>query len=383
MLDLAGVPIVDNHCHAYRRGLGALDVPAFRRLFSEANAARAAHDHIHTATYYRWALKELGRVLGCVATEEAVLACRAARQEREFTAALLAEAGVEIMLIDTGLGGDEFYSLDEMRALTGCRVEWVLRLEVLAQGLIAAHRDFDAFDAALTNALTGLRARGVVSLKSIAAYRSGLEIRPVSREEARAAFARVREGMEPGRRLRLVDKALIDYLVWRGMTQAAIEELPIQFHTGYGDPDTDLRLGNPLHLRRLFEEPAFEPVPIVMLHESYPYTREAAYLASVYPNAYLDISYSVPYLAYHELLACTHQALGVAPWSKILYSSDGHSIPEHGWLGAIHGRRVLGRALGELVDAGVLDHDEAHAAAAAILHGNSRRLYRLDPASST
>jgi predicted TIM-barrel fold metal-dependent hydrolase len=120
-------------------------------------------------------------------------------------------------------------------------------------------------------------------------------------------------------------------------------------------------------------------VPIVLLHESYPFTREAAYLAAVYPNAYLDISYSIPFLDYHELLACTNQALGAAPWSKILYSSDGHSIPEHGWLGAIHVRRVLAEALDRRMALGVLDAGEARAAAAAILHQNSERLYRLGP----
>jgi predicted TIM-barrel fold metal-dependent hydrolase len=379
MLDMTGIPIVDNHCHAYLRPTAPLDVSAFRRLFSEANQLHTAHDHVHTAVYYRWALKEIGRILGCPASEEEVLARRAEYSEADYAKLLLGEAAIDTMLIDTGLGGEEFHSLDEMRALTGCRVEWVLRLETLAQKLIVANRDFDAFDDALTAELTGLRERGVVSLKSIAAYRSGLDIRPVSPEDAEAAFSRVRELIRPEGRLRLADKTLVDYLVCRAMAHAATEELPIQFHTGYGDPDTDLRLGNPLHLRYLFEEPTFEPVSIIMLHESYPFTREAAYLAAVYPNAYLDISYSIPFLDYHELLACTNQALGAAPWSKILYSSDGHSIPEHGWLGAIHGRRVLADALDQRIALGELDADEARAAATAIFGGNSRKLYRLDP----
>jgi predicted TIM-barrel fold metal-dependent hydrolase len=377
MLDLSGIPIVDNHCHAYLRPTAPLDASTFRRLFSEARSPQEATDHVQHTVYYRWALKELGRVLGCAASEDAVLARRAERPETEYVALLLSEAAIDTLLIDTGLGGDEFYSLAEMRALTNCRVEWVLRLETLAQELILANQSFEAFDAALTAELTGLRARGVVALKSIAAYRSGLDIHPVFPEEAEAAFVLVREMVPPSGKLRLTDKTLIDYLVCRSMAHAAVEDLPVQFHTGYGDPDTDLRLGNPLHLRGLLEEPAFESVPIVLLHESYPFTREAAYLAAVYPNAYLDISYSIPFLDYHELLACTHQALGVAPWSKILYSSDGHSIPEHGWLGAIHGRRVLADALQSLVANGVLDHEEAMEAAAAILQHNSRTLYRL------
>lgn len=378
MIDLNNTMVVDNHCHAYRRDLGILGAAAFRRLFSEARSRQAAEEHVQHAVYYRWALKELGRLLGCTASEEAVLARRASFSAREYAALLLGEAGIGIMLIDTGLGGSEYLSLDEMRALTGCRIEHVLRLETLAQELILRADRFEDFQALLDAALQDLRGRGVVSLKSIAAYRSGLLIQPVAEADAAAAFVQVRAAALPHGRLRLTNKVLIDYVVLRGLAHAARQRVPIQFHTGYGDPDTDLRQGNPLHLRPLFEDPTFEAAPIVLLHESYPFTREAAYLAAVYPNAYLDISYAVPFLDYHELLSCTRQALGAAPWSKILYSSDGFGIPEHGWLGAIHGRRILATALDEKVAVGELDADEVLAAGEAILRGNSMRIYRLD-----
>src|SRR5207253_321278 len=105
---------------------------------------------------------------------------RAARSQRELTALLLGEANIETMLIDTGFGGPDTLSIPEMRELTGCRVDWVLRLEVLAQGLIAENAEFSTFRERLTHALTGLAGQGIVSLKSIAAYRTGLEIQPVS-----------------------------------------------------------------------------------------------------------------------------------------------------------------------------------------------------------
>ena len=58
----------------------------------------------------------------------------------------------------------------------------------------------------------------------------------------------------------------------------------MQFHTGFGDPDLDLRLANPLHLRPLFESEALRGLRIVCLH-CYPYVREAGYLASVLATA--------------------------------------------------------------------------------------------------
>ena len=48
----------------------------------------------------------------------------------------------------------------------------------------------------------------------------------------------------------------------------------------------------------------------------------------------------------------TRAALGAAPFSKLMYSSDGTRIPELHWLGALEGRRVLTGALGELVQDG-------------------------------
>lgn len=54
------------------------------------------------------------------------------------------------------------------------------------------------------------------------------------------------------------------------------------FVTRYGDKDLDLRLANPLHLRTLLEDKRFSRCRVVLLHASYPFSREASYLASVY-----------------------------------------------------------------------------------------------------
>jgi len=77
------------------------------------------------------------------------------------------------------------------------------------------------------------------------------------------------------------------------------------------------------------------------------------------------------------MLAFTRAALGVAPYSKLLYSSDGVGIPEIHWASALHGRRVLSHALGESVDAGELSLTEAEAVGGAILRDNAIRLYGL------
>ena len=77
------------------------------------------------------------------------------------------------------------------------------------------------------------------------------------------------------------------------------------------------------------------------------------------------------------MLSFTRQALGVAPSSKLMYSSDGIGVPELHWISAIDGRRVLGEALGELVAYGELDLLEAEAVGESVLRGNATRLYGL------
>jgi hypothetical protein len=72
-------------------------------------------------------------------------------------------------------------------------------------------------------------------------------------------------------------------------------------------------------------------VPIILLHESYPYCQFGAYFAAIYPNVYFDLSYAIPFVDKLEMVAFTRQALSIAPASKLLYSSDGIYVPEMYW----------------------------------------------------
>jgi uncharacterized protein len=369
--------MVDHHAHAMARHQPD-DPVSFRANFTEAHDPALARDHVESSVQYRWALRQLTSALGVPPDEEVFLAHR---REAEFTAyahRLVQEAHLAWLLLDEGYPPPELaYSSSEMERMLGVRVGRILRIETLLEQLIAQHDSVadvaSAFDQALDDAVQA----GYVALKSIAAYRTGLMIERVPEREVQGAFTAIRGDI--GATSRLASKPLIDFFVLRALGHAARHAMPMQFHTGYGDPDLDLRLSNPLHLRALFEDRALASAPIILLHESFPFTAEAAYLAASYPNAYVDVAFSLPPLDRGRLTHAVRVVLGTAPASKVLCSSDGTLIPEHYWLGAVRARLCLSDVLGEMIDGGELDAPGALTLAQIVLHDNAVRIYRLNP----
>jgi uncharacterized protein len=376
-LDFTRIPVVDNHCHGIMRDQVFEDITGWRQSFTESTDPGMARDHVASTALYRRLIRNLADFLGCEPEEEAVFAARAGKDGRDLAGALLRAANVDTLLLDTGFPPPErVLPVAELGELGACRAEPMLRLETLMEDLLTEHDSLAGTEQALAAVLDDVRGQGYVALKSIAAYRTGLDIREWPREEAERSFQEYRRAAGAGH-LRLDHKPLLDTLLHTAFAQAARQEIPVQFHVGYGDADTDLLLGNPLYLRPVLQRPDYLGMPVVLLHECYPYTRQGGYLAAVYENAYLDLSYGIPLLGYGEMLSFTRAALGVAPSSKLMYSSDGIGVPELHWMSAIDGRRVLGQALGELVAHGELDLTGAEAVGESVLWGNATRLYGL------
>jgi predicted TIM-barrel fold metal-dependent hydrolase len=375
-VDLTHIPVVDNHCHGVMRDQAFEGITAWRRAFTESADPWMPREHVATTALYRRLIRTLADFFDCEPEEETVFAARSERDGRQLASELLRAANLDTLLLDTGFPPpEEVLSVPELGELGGCRAEPMLRLEILMEDLLAEHDSLADTEETLTAALDDVRGRGYVALKSIAAYRTGLDIREWTREEAEDSFHEYKRAAEAGSS-RLVHKPLLDTLLHVAFEQAARQGVPVQFHVGYGDTDTDLLLGNPLYLRPVLQRHDYRGMPVVLLHECYPYTRQGGYLAAVYENAYLDLSYGIPLLGYGEMLSFTRQALGVAPSSKLVYSSDGIGVPELHWISAINGRRALGEALGEMVDT-ELTLPEAEAVGESVLRGNATHLYGL------
>ena len=113
-----------------------------------------------------------------------------------------------------------------------------------------------------------------------------------------------------------------------------------------------------------------------MLLHCYPYEREAGYLAQAFNNVYLDGGLAINYLGARSA-AFIGRLLEMAPFRKILYSSDGFGPAELHFLGARLWRNGIREVLQSFVEAGEWSEADALRVVDLIAHDNARRVYEL------
>jgi hypothetical protein len=333
---LSAVQHVDHHAHSILRA-PPVDLDAFRGLFSESNDPRQ-WPHVATTVTYQRAIELLAAELGCNAGEDAVFEHRQNTDPSRYASDLLAATGAEALLLDEGYPpADEALSTTEMGQLAGCPARPLLRLETLEitedgrLSTVSRERVATARDA------------GYAALKTIVAYRGGLDLGAVDHTTRDRLMAALEVNRDTG------------------------DPLPVQAHTGFGDADLLLPRADPSLLKPVFER--FPETDFVLLH-CYPFVRQAGWLASVYANVFIDLSLTIPHVS--RPVAVLAEAVELAPLSKLLYASDAVRTPELYLLAARWWRDALAEVLG-----GLLTERAAQRGAELILRENARALYRL------
>jgi uncharacterized protein len=371
---VAALGLVDHHVHpALETDTGTTE---FEDLITESDRppppGLTQFDSQLGLAIRRWCAPVLG--LEPFAAPADYLARRSSLGGAEVARRLLRASGISHFLIDTGLVRPGLLDLAGMREMAGARVDEVVRLESVAEQVArsgdgSAAGFADRFAAALST-----QAAGAAGLKSIVAYRYGLDFDPApptAAEVATAAGRWLRRAEQTGT-IRLEDPVLLRHLLWTGLEQG----IPLQLHTGFGDPDADLRRCDPLLLRDFLRLAEPRQVPIMLLH-CYPYHRGAGYLAQAYPHVYLDVGLAINYTGARAATVVA-ESLELAPFGKVLFSSDAWGPPELHYLGALLWRRATARVLGEWVADGEWNQADALRVAEMIGGGNARRVYRLD-----
>lgn len=374
MLDLSAIAIVDHHCHPIRRP----DQPVtLREAFSEAVDPQAIADGAETLLFRR-TLREVAELYQCEPTEAAIEEARRSLGGDESLRRCFSEARLAALFVDEGIGDGQLLPAEAF--LSVAPIRRVLRVESVATALISEESTWSAFVERLRTAIATPGPQ-VVALKTIVAYRTGLDVGPADDAAAAEVFFHLRQQLLRGRAIRLAHRPLNDWLVHEAARAARQTGLPLQVHTGFGDPDLDLRRANPLLLRPLLDHPAYRETRFVLLHAGYPFVREAGWLAWVLPNVLLDLGLAIPLLSVGGMRRTIDAALELTPLSKLLLSTDGALAPERFFCAARWGRRALGESLAAAVGDGDLTAGEAEAAAEAILAENARRWYGWPPAA--
>lgn len=319
----------------------------------------------------RWCAPELD--LPAHASAADYLARRAELGNAEVNRLFVSACGVSDFLIDTGYGGGTVLGVSDMARISGVSAHEVVRLEALAEQVAGSGVDAAGFAASYAEALAR-RSAEAVGLKTIIAYRLGLDFdpEPPSPPEVEASAGAWLRTIAAGAPPRLTDPVLLRHVIWAGIETG----LPLQIHVGFGDPDVRLHRGDPLSLTGFIELVEPRGVPLLLLH-CYPFQRAAGCLAAMYPHVYFDVGLALNYVGSRasEIVA---ETLEVAPFAKILYSSDAWGPAKLHYLGALRWRRAMAAVLGAWIEAGEWARADAERVASMIGRDNARRVYRLD-----
>jgi uncharacterized protein len=369
---LQSIPLIDHHCHGVT--FTELDAAQFDELASESSAPGRPGRMLAVSQLGVVVRAECAPVLGlprhCSADE--YQAGRLELGAAEVNRRLLAATGISCYFIDTGYRGGELLTPEQMAEVSGQSARQVVRLEAVAEQLARTDVSADGFAAAYASALAKAAQRAV-GLKSIMAYRFGLDFdpeRPAARDVTRAAGDWLRRCAQDGH-ARLDDSVLLRHVLWAGVDLG----LPLQFHVGFGDSDIVLHRCDPARMTGFIQ--AIQPLGTqVMLLHCYPYHRQAGYLAHVYPHVWFDTGSAVSHSGLGSL-QLIRESLEVAPFDKVLFSTDAFGLAELYLCGALLWRRGLAQVMDEWLARDWLSSADAERFATMVAHGNARRAYGL------
>ena len=387
-VDLTGVPAIDNHCHGFRAAdLVGLDPLGWEDRLTmmgmcflssgQTDPGLAAQVHslrdrtVFALTARRW----LAERLGVEPEPKALAAARAAAIAADpagYCAGLMADQDIVAVIADDGYP-QPAVTRAQFEASLGVPVHRVARIEPLIVELQASElgwSDFEAgFEARLDEAASDSH---TVGYKSIIAYRTGLDVGSPSAAEAGAAYEQWRAAGWP--KDRGPGKVVRDYCLRATLRAARRHDLVMHLHCGGGDPDIVLAHVRPQDVFSLLHDHMDQP--IILIHGGYPWMAEAAYIASILPFVYIDLSEFLPWATLgidREL----EMLLGVVPAGKILYGSDEASEPEVFWLSARMAREALERVLSSSVERDFVTVAQAEEIGRGVLAGNTARLHGI------
>ncbi len=308
----------------------------------------------------------------------------AARQAgRTYETVLKEKSRIRVSILDgigaPGLDCDRRYFVPAVRLDAFVLLQNVGDLRALASraGMDAIHTLGD-LETACERTLDDAIDRGMVCLKTGAAYHRPLRFEKVGRSDAEAEFNVLfadtnyvcKEGAFRGN-----TSLLQDYMMHHILRLADRRGLALQVHTGLQEGNGNyIYHSDPSLLTNLFME--YSNVRFDCFHIGYPYQQVLGALAKNFRNVFIDFAWAhiiSPTAAVHALV----EYLDAVPANKISGFGGDYVLVDGVYGHQYLARENIARALAIKVEQDVFDLDRAREIASMLLHDNPKRIFDL------
>lgn len=377
-IDISQLPIIDDHCHPF---MPTREKRSFDNCFTLSLIPPKSRD-TRSTLLFRMVRKELISLYGLdlgISDDALILHRNELYQAapKAYVDMLFTDVGIESLLVDYGfpvmgsrLAQEELDWFHKTSSSIPTRR--IHRVEATYHRLFEEKVGFEELEETYIRELRDeVENQGTIAFKTVIAYHTGLKINKVSKAQAAKSYSKFLEAPDHI----AAEKDVRDYLVLLAFELCMEYDLPIQMHSGAGDaPLLDVKLSSPLLMHDIVSDPHYQSVKIIFIHTAYPFVEEAGYLVNQYHNIHLDLSSMIPFSSI-GVQPKLRQIFEMAPFTKVLYGSDGFTIPEVSWLGARIIKKQLGIMLTDLVEDGIIDEQFAYTSAGMVLSENARSLY--------
>jgi predicted TIM-barrel fold metal-dependent hydrolase len=377
-VSLRDVQAIDVHCHPYvanrkpytpEEFVNKLSLSVIPSSSLNQNGRKKKHPFPGTNMWVQILVKRLAKYYSCAPELEEVVKQRNVRAAdfREYTRELFRDANITGFVMDFGYPSPPL-DKKEYADLCGVRIWEIYRIEPVMVRLRRECKSFGEFvEKYRADLREALKKEEIVGLKSIIAYRSGLQI---SEKNEAAASEQWKEFLANER---AEVKAIRDYCLHVAMEECTEAEKVMHIHTGIGDGDVILEKASPSFLFPLLRK--YLDTQVHLVHGGYPWMEEAAFIVSVLPNVYMDISLQNPF-AGHGVERILSQVFEFAPFDKVMYGSDAFTVPEMNWIGVHLFKECFEKVLNSWIASDYMDVETAQAIGEMVLYRNFENVYR-------
>lgn len=380
-VNLHGVKVVDVHAHPFTRiqeaqtpvgFLRKLSLSVIPEMFTDLQTLEKHQPYPGTNMWIQILFRELSKYLNCEEDLEAIVAARN-KQSHDFeyyTKQLFKDVNLQGAIMDFGYPQPQLDRL-EFEQMSGTRVWEISRIEPLMVELSTRNESFEEFHNEFRKRLQNdLQQSHVVGLKTIIAYRSGLDVGEMDEVEASEDYRLFRENT------RAKAKTFRDYCFHIAMECCTEAKKFMHIHTGIGDGEVVLPKASPSFLLDVFRKEKYASTKVHLVHGGYPWIEEAAFIVSILPNVYMDISLQNPFTG-HGVERIISQVLELAPFDKVMYGSDAFTVPEMNWIGVKLFVECFERVLDGWVERDYMDKEKAQFIGEMVLYRNFETIYNI------